>query len=301
MTEPRIAIVIPAYKDTFLRRTLDSLAAQTDRRFHVYIGDDCSPHPIAAIVKEYEDKIPLTYQRFEENIGGRDLVAQWERCVRMTQDEPYLWLFSDDDEMSPQCVETFLNLPAGIRDNALTHFNIKVIDADDRVIDTPAKYPPRISAEEYLHLKLTGKIISYVVEFIFPRHIYEEVVGFENYDLAWGSDFITWLKMAVAASEGIVTPAEAEVRWRWSGENISPRKDRATMTRKIRSLIANAAFIKDIIKNKPEKFPASQSCFRWVRFPLGEISRNRKSLGILGTLPLILQYFRTLYFRKISK
>ena len=103
----KLAIVIPAYKSTFLSAALDSIASQTCKDFTLYIGDDCSPNNIGEIVDRYRDKINLVYKRFDSNLGGRDLVAQWERCIDMTQDEPWLWLFSDDDVMERNCVEEF--------------------------------------------------------------------------------------------------------------------------------------------------------------------------------------------------
>ena len=84
----RLAIIIPAYKATFLPAALDSIAMQTCKNFTLYVGDDCSPEPINNIVEKYRDKIELVYQRFETNLGGKDLVAQWERCIAMSQDEP---------------------------------------------------------------------------------------------------------------------------------------------------------------------------------------------------------------------
>ncbi len=101
----RLAIIIPAYKATFLPAALDSIAAQTCKDFTLYVGDDYSPEPISDIVNQYHDKIELVYQRFDANVGGKDLVAQWERCIAMSKDEPYIWLFSDDDVMEPDCVE----------------------------------------------------------------------------------------------------------------------------------------------------------------------------------------------------
>ena len=53
MAQADLAIVIPAYKGTFLQETLESVARQTDRRFHLYIGDDCSPHGLKEIVKGF--------------------------------------------------------------------------------------------------------------------------------------------------------------------------------------------------------------------------------------------------------
>ena len=104
----RLAIVIPAYKATFLPVALDSIAMQTCKDFTLYVGDDCSPEPIGSIVEQYKDKVNLVYQRFDTNLGGKDLVAQWERCIAMSREEPYIWLFSDDDVMEPSCVEELL-------------------------------------------------------------------------------------------------------------------------------------------------------------------------------------------------
>ena len=74
----KLAIVIPAYKAKYLSETLDSIASQTDKRFCVYIGDDCSPEKIDNIVSQYKDKFNYVYQHFDTNLGGKDLVAQWE-------------------------------------------------------------------------------------------------------------------------------------------------------------------------------------------------------------------------------
>ena len=42
----KLAIIIPAYKQRFLRETLDSIAKQNNHDFTVYIGDDASPYQL---------------------------------------------------------------------------------------------------------------------------------------------------------------------------------------------------------------------------------------------------------------
>ena len=92
----KLAIIIPAYKACFFREVLDSIVRQSNRDFTVYIGDDASPDDLESIVSDYKDKLDIFYFRFEQNWGGRDLVAHWERCIELS-DEPLVWLFSDDD------------------------------------------------------------------------------------------------------------------------------------------------------------------------------------------------------------
>jgi len=103
----KLAIVIPAYKADYFEQALESIAGQTCTNFTLYIGDDASPHDLYAIVKDFESKINLHYKRYDENLGSKDLVAQWERCIDLVKDEKWIWLFSDDDLMAKHCVEEF--------------------------------------------------------------------------------------------------------------------------------------------------------------------------------------------------
>ena len=101
-----LAIVIPAYKSVFLREVLDSVVSQTRREFRLYIGDDASPEDLADIVREFSGILPINYHRFEKNLGRTSLMNHWERCIRMSR-ESWVWLFSDNDLMEPNCVEKF--------------------------------------------------------------------------------------------------------------------------------------------------------------------------------------------------
>lgn len=235
MNKNNLAIVIPAYKSTFLSAALDSIAAQTCKDFTLYIGDDCSPHDLKSIVDKYTDKINIVYKRFDENLGGRDLVAQWERCIDMTQGEEWLWLFSDDDVMESECVASFFK---EIQINGTTHdiyhFNVKVINDKGIITRTPKKYPLVIFSIDYYKGKMSGVYISLVVENIFSRNVYEKNEGFQNFDLAWGSDTATWIKfMNEKGMKSIIGP---NVLWRSGSENISSSFLSPIIERKISAL-----------------------------------------------------------------
>ena len=232
----KLAIVIPAYKATFLPAALDSITAQTCQDFTLYIGDDCSPNHLEGIVNQYRNKINLVYKRFETNLGGKDLVAQWERCIAMTQGEPYIWLFSDDDMMDPRCVEEFyrhLELTKGAYD--LYHFSVKIINDKGEVIRTHQRYPQALQNYEYYKGKMRAKFVSFVVENVFSRSVYERQGGFKNFDLAWGSDTATWVLFSERT--GIYTMDGAYVLWRSSDENISPDNSYPIVVRKVDALL----------------------------------------------------------------
>lgn len=86
-----LAIIIPAYKPDFLESALSSVAAQTCHDFTVYVCDDASPYDIRSIVNGFASSIDIQYTRFEDNLGGTDLVGQWNRCLASAQDEEWTW------------------------------------------------------------------------------------------------------------------------------------------------------------------------------------------------------------------
>ena len=232
-----LAIVLPAYKPDFLRQALDSLAAQTSHDFMAYVCDDCSPHDLEPIVRQYEGRLPMRYIRFEQNMGGRDLVAHWERCIGQIQGETWLWIFSDDDVMGSHCVELFHEARQQHPEQDLFHFDTQVIDAQGRPTTDPhyikEDFPTRLSAEDFLRGRLGYRYNSFIVEYVVRRSAFDRAGGFVHYDLAWCSDDATWARMA--ESTGMLTISGDKVSWRKSDVNITPKRNLSIGWRKLRA------------------------------------------------------------------
>lgn len=232
----RLAIVIPAYKAKYFQETLESISQQTCKDFTLYIGDDHSPEDIYSIVQKYKEKINIIYKRFDCNLGGKNLVGQWERCVDLTQGEEWIWLFSDDDKMDPQCVEDFYNEinNTNVLYNVY-HFNTKIISSNSQVIQESKKYPILLSPYEFYKKKLYNRIDSFVVEFIFTRNTYDKNNKFEYFDLAWGTDTASWIKFANYSPIKTIN-RNSYILWRSSEINISPNKEKEIINRKLKAL-----------------------------------------------------------------
>lgn len=228
----RLAIVIPAYKKTYLREALDSIASQTSNDFTLYIGDDNSPENLSPIIQSFQNRIDLVYHRFPQNLGGKDLVAHWHRCIDLTKEEEWIWLFSDDDIMEANCVQTFLQSVDKYTYEDLFHFDVQVIDEKSKKVGKLQPFPEKLSVENFFSGRIKYKISSFVIEYIFSRKTYETKGRFEKFDLAWCSDDATWIKFA--NKKGITTLNGAIVNWRYSGINISSKiEDTSTLLRKL--------------------------------------------------------------------
>ncbi len=243
-SQVQLAIVIPAYKKTYLKEALDSIARQTHKGFVLYIGDDNSPEDLYAVVKEIENKINVVYHRFDTNMGGSDLVGQWNRCIDLTGDEPWIWLFSDDDVMDENCVALFYEALAANPAEDLFHFDVKVINEHSAVTGKFQPFPQKLSTNDFFSKRISYALSSFVVEYIFSREVYVGEDKFERFDLAWNSDDATWIKFG--RRKGIYTINNAYVYWRFSQINISSKiEDRSTILRKIAS---TEAYIKWVQK-----------------------------------------------------
>lgn len=217
-----LAIVIPAYKARFFKEVLESIAQQDNTDFAVYIGDDASPDDLQPIVALFQDRLDIHYVRFQENMGGTNLVAHWERCIRLSE-EPLIWLFSDDDLMPSDAVSRILKAAELCgKDHFFGRFPLSVMNAQGEVLfSNPPFSSEKISGYDFLLDKLSGKISSAACEYVFSRRIWSESGGFVQFPLAWCSDDATWAKFGDYASGICSLPGQA-VYWRNAeGENIS--------------------------------------------------------------------------------
>lgn len=239
----RLAIVIPAYKEDYLFKCLNSIANQTDKRFVVYIGNDCSPYDLEKIVSQFTDSINIVYKKYDENLGGSNLVSHWNRCISLIGNEDWIWLFSDDDEMQSDCVESFYKGLESDVDTDIFRFNINVIDSSSNVVHSEIKFSKIVSSQEYLIMKLSGKIKSYVVEYIFKR---TDDFEFIDFPIAWYSDVATIMSSGFRSN--IYTLPNGNVFWRRSDVNISPNYNNINIFQQ--KIAANYLFFKWILSNK---------------------------------------------------
>jgi glycosyltransferase involved in cell wall biosynthesis len=214
-----LAVVIPYYRLTFFEKTLAALAAQTDNRFKVYIGDDASPDSPAGILDEYRNKLDFTYKRFDVNLGGRSLVSQWRRCLELCN-EDWVIVLGDDDVLGENCVAEFYAHFDAIKQQKLSvlRFATQIIDQDDTPQSTVFTHPEIEKSTDFIYRKETGQTRSSLGEYIFERSKLS-AVGFVDFPLAWHSDDMAILQCSDFGN--IYSLNHAVVSIRVSGSSIS--------------------------------------------------------------------------------
>lgn len=236
----KLAIVIPAYKALFFKEAMDSIAGQSCKDFTLYVGDDASPENLKNITDQFVDRIKIIYHRYDENEGQKDLAKQWERCIGLSTGEEYIWLFSDDDIMTKNAVESFYKTIEKEREYDLYRFNIRQIDSSGLFISDSTNHPEIETAENFIYRRLKGVTLSAACEYIFSRKAYQKTGRFVHFPLGWGSDDASWYLLG--KEKGIYTIQGNPVYWRVTEANISASG-----------------------RNRNEKYKATFLLFRWIR------------------------------------
>lgn len=223
----KYSFVLPAYKARFFREALDSILAQTYKDFELIIVNDASPEDLDSIVKSYDDP-RIRYYINEQNIGGKDLVAQWNHCLEYAKGE-YIILASDDDVYFPQYLEKMDALVQKYPEVNIFRPRVQRIDKNGEIFEIESILPEYSSLLEFAYARHCNYVKSGIPFYIMKTSALLAMGGYVNYPLAWYADDDIVARMA---RDGIVCSPEILFSFRYSGESITTKENDAETLRK---------------------------------------------------------------------
>lgn len=216
-----ISFVMPSYKSAYMEKAIESIVGQTVPDWELVIVDDCSPEDLGAIVAEYQDD-RIRYIRNEVNIGGRDLVGQWNHCLSFATGE-WIVLAADDDEYAPTFVETVRDLIARYPEVDLIRSRVEQIDGNGCHLYEDGSFDEYASREQYLQDWLSGRAYTCIGNYVFRKSALDAVGGFADYPCGFGSDIETPVRLS---ANGVANTAGMLFRFRQFPGHLSADKSR---------------------------------------------------------------------------
>ena len=245
----KYSFVLPAFKNDYLKEAIDSILSQSYKDFELIIIDDASPYNLSSIINQYDDKRILFYKN-ETNIGGRNLVHNWNKCIQYAKGD-YVILASDDDIYCPCFLEQINDRSEKYPQVDIIRARVRRIDSNGIITDIEHIYKPFMPFSEFVFYWSKG-IINCIANYAFKRTALLEAGGFVDMPCAWYSDDITIVNMSF---NGIATTDDALFYFRTSDKSISWTFNKETIRKKWKANGMFYQWFNDTIIPKMRKLP----------------------------------------------
>lgn len=212
-----LSIGLPAYKSQYLEVAIQSILDQTYGNFELIIINDCSPDPIEAIVKKFNDP-RISYFANEQNVGRENLVLCWNMVLKKARGK-YFVLASDDDYYEPEFLEKLIAKADQFPEINVIHCRLRLINSAGETKDISSICNEYEDVLDFMWNRVIKKRNQMVTEFMFKTSALMDIGGFYPMPAGWSTDDITCYLLA--KEKGIVFVNEILCNWRDSGENIS--------------------------------------------------------------------------------
>lgn len=190
----KFSIVIPCYKDIFLRECIDSILKQTYSNFELILVNDGSPYHLDEIITSYKDD-RIRYYKREQGFGAKRLVGNWNDCLQYVVGE-YLIMMGDDDKLLPNCLQDYIDLIEKFPHLDIYHTRYEYIDEKGDVTGVVKDGPDWETVYSLMWNCWFGERPIAIGDSLYRVEALRERGGFYNIPYAWHSDRISAFIMA---------------------------------------------------------------------------------------------------------
>lgn len=258
----KFSVTIPAYKDRYLKETIDSVLAQSYQDYEVVIVNDASPYDLDSIVSQYSDP-RIRYFKNEKNCGAKDVVDNWNICLSHATGS-YLICMGDDDNLTPRCLQDFADLIEKYPNLDLFHARSEIIDDDSNFVCVLEERPEWESVYSLIYNPRN----THLGDWLFKTETLRQNGGFYKLPYGWQSDDIS--AFIAAASHGVANTKEPGFQYRGNGLSIS--HDMKSIEDKIEAVRFSIQWRLDFVA---DKHPADAEDQRLVEL----IKRDAQRIG----------------------
>jgi glycosyltransferase involved in cell wall biosynthesis len=191
MSEPLVSVIMPVFNaERYLRKTIESLLAQTYKNIEIIIIDDGSTDTSADIIDSYHSRIrtarhPNQGQGIARNQGAKMATGSLFSFI----DSDDLW---DDKKLESQ-VSLLQRFPEAVA----TYCDYRTINESGETIQSTAALGTPRPSGNILQQTLFGNCVGSPSVVLVRRSAFEGCGGFNEYPSRAAEDYGLWLALAV--------------------------------------------------------------------------------------------------------
>lgn len=214
---PKFSIIVPCYKEVFLKECIESILFQTYQDFELILVNDASPYNIRQIVDQFKDDRIRYYER-KQGFGAKGLVQNWNDCLRYVRGE-YVINMGDDDKLMPNCLSDYIDLMKKYPCLDIYHTRVAFIDEHGKTIRLQREAAEYESVYAFMWACCYGRRSTFIGDFLYRTEALRAVGGYYPLDYAWNSDRIS--AFVVAKEKGLANTNKIGFEFRKSRYEIS--------------------------------------------------------------------------------
>ena len=242
----KVTVAIPAYKSQFLGEAIESVLAQTYSNIELHIVNDCSPQDIDSVVKRYCNDKRVHYHVNPQNIGGKDPVRNWNKCLEYATGE-FFALLCDDDVYASTFIENMLKLATKYPYTNVFRARVKIVGGMGELLDYYPSAPEWENSTDYMWAIVSSYRRQTISEFMYRTSYIKEQGGYIPLPKAWCSDHASVISLAKKG--GIATCNVLLVQFRMSGVKISTG-DSKNILEKVEAHVKYTHLIESFLQNE---------------------------------------------------
>ncbi|TFF38790.1 glycosyltransferase family 2 protein [Mucilaginibacter psychrotolerans] len=270
------SIAIPAYKSDYLYDCIQSILNQSYADFELIIVNDCSPEPVDEIVAKFTDS-RIRYFKNETNIGGKNLVDNWNNCLNMATREFFV-MMGDDDKLDPDFFTEFAALIAKYPNLDVYHCRSRIINSQGEFIGLSPSCPEFESVYDNIWHRLNGHRLQFISDFVYRTASLKQTGGYFKLPYAWGSDEIS--AFIACGQKGIAHTNKPVFQYRKHATSISSSGSQLI---KMDAVMAQSAWYDAFLKLQPINID-DQIQYQVLKKTIKKLMQKKKTVVLTNAL-----------------
>jgi len=216
MTTLRVSVLVPTYNGVrFIRRTMQSILAQTYRAHEIIVVDDGPWDELRGVIAEFKDP-RIAFHKNEKNLG---MIKNWNRCISLARGD-IIAFCHDDDYYEPgylaAAVQAFANDPLV----GVWACSSRFFDENERFIGTSVRPAIGVIApQDYARQVFAMLNVSPPSETVLRKQAIDAVGGGYEESYTYAAEADLYVRVARAGFSAVHTADLLCNRTSWSNQS----------------------------------------------------------------------------------
>ena len=196
MKDKLVSIGLPIIKEEFLKKAIYSCLNQTYTNFELIIQNNAKELIVKSNIREIVESIKDNRIRYFETENQLPMVQNWNEILKNVNGD-FFSILCDDDKWHADFIKEMLDLSRKYPLVNIFHSRVVTIDKFDNDIRLSPLCPEYESGLEFIFHRLAKFRSNFLSDFMVRTNSLKKIGGFVNFPDGWGSDDVTWFKIAV--------------------------------------------------------------------------------------------------------